>query len=1390
MARTKTSVADTRASPPPAQLPAIAPSDPIPTPATSEPVVASAEDRTCQHCNATMENMSIEDFESHVSSCSGITEFTITPASGTLTSSLSPPPKTPAALSASNTPTQNAEQVDDVPKALPADPGLVTAEPNGLADDSNSVANAGHHINAVDESAIEDDEVSETSSISPYIWHESVFYDSDEDEEASAVEIVSRRSSKSSARSSTKNSARSSAKSSRKSSVAFSEAEDSQNTLGPNGAQSMQASQNSNKSRSSRTLTDADQPQPSQSSEIPDVVITEVFANSETPKVWKSILKNPCGQNQKPARSGSMSRSTRSGSIPKSVRSGSIHRSVQSGSVPQVTPMRRKKKPASVKQGFPKLTPIKAFEEYLAKPEAMTYELLYHKTEVVANALLLLQEEYDILDKKTDDYDASKKFQAKMAAEAKKEQDDKEAAETDAILLRLHAQYREEVKQPLRDYNVWLDQLQASSNPDTTPPGHWEFMKQIKNPEVMSKVHKRRRQLEKQEAKPTHHLEDVPLPALRKGDEEVRKRRNILVDPVVFEDRKTADVYMADYSKHKDAIGYQVLKDRRAIVVTEDKDENGRPKRSRGKRAYDTEQTNTPGGSDSEEAPLGKRRRTARVVQDLPTSPARRRTATREGSPKVSVFPKSGKRIGRPPKARGEVLPPVPKSASKSKLQQSHLPPISEPAQSSDSEDELADAQTPRELEPIEEAELQEAAEALVHQTQTAAIAPAKPKHAGGRPKKIILNVKSGDEATEVKPSPKKGGRAAAKPKAGRGGRPKKEVNALIEQAQFGEENDVIQSTEQDDESRFASASTSRPTTSSSAMTTSTGRPSRAATREMSAQLGASTTKGRGGKRKRVVENGAAETTQSASSVSKKRKTTTKKQETATEVHEKRLVTPEATGEAVAEGSVTASGRPKRKKASVLPDSIYVALPGDGEDFAQDDESEPPPQKRRRGGKTARPARKNKTFKDEATESEYFSEAAEDAPPRPKKHMIRVGLQRKVVGLIAGEIQAGFEFSEQYGPESNQTYYSKSKGKEVEPYTPEEAGNSSAANGKATPHQGSEIPSGVQTGDETDGLSTNSKTAVKRKSKAGSYTPNLESGAEQSGHDGDGEDGNMSAAQEEARKKAQKSRKLAEATRERWAKGLMKGPMEKRAATNAAKKAAKDAAKGGVSNSGVPASSFTPNPFFSVPPNPSQPMTFDNPPTFSAAPQNPFSNPAANNADMYASLDAITYHGAPLPPPTTTTFVPVTVTPSNAVPRKPRAPAKQRKTATQTSVPNDITASVSSSQQMSSQQPSFTNNTSTPATNTNSSASASTSSGAPAPTRGSTRVRKPTRLAMGMDGTVDEEDSPHQFRSEYERYQALTSPRSPLTLGKRKRKSIMDLSAMRDDDDDDDDIFD
>jgi hypothetical protein len=68
-----------------------------------------------------------------------------------------------------------------------------------------------------------------------------------------------------------------------------------------------------------------------------------------------------------------------------------------------------------------------------------------------------------------------------------------------------------------------------------------------------------------------------------------------------------------------------------------------------------------------------------------------------------------------------------------------------------------------------------------------------------------------------------------------------------------------------------------------------------------------------------------------------------------------------------------------------------------------------------------------------------------------------------------------------------------------------------------------------------------------------------------------------------------------------------------------------------------------------------------------------------------------------------------------------------------------------------------------------------TMDGARAP---STRVKKPTRIAAGLDGPAeDNEEGVYEAPSEYERYQALTSASSP-GLGKRVRRPLVDLSAM------------
>ena len=52
---------------------------------------------------------------------------------------------------------------------------------------------------------------------------------------------------------------------------------------------------------------------------------------------------------------------------------------------------------------------------------------------------------------------------------------------------------------------------------------------------------------------------------------------------------------------------------------------------------------------------------------------------------------------------------------------------------------------------------------------------------------------------------------------------------------------------------------------------------------------------------------------------------------------------------------------------------------------------------------------------------------------------------------------------------------------------------------------------------------------------------------------------------------------------------------------------------------------------------------------------------------------------------------------------------------------------------------------------------------------------------MGMDGAADdEEEIERQVMSEYDHFRAITSPGTPVQLGKRARKSVMDLSMAMD----------
>lgn len=225
-------------------------------------------------------------------------------------------------------------------------------------------------------------------------------------------------------------------------------------------------------------------------------------------------------------------------------------------------------------------------------------------------------------------------------------------------------------------------------------------------------------------------------------------------------------------------------------------------------------------------------------------------------------------------------------------------------------------------------------------------------------------------------------------------------------------------------------------------------------------------------------------------------------------------------------------------------------------------------------------------------------------------------------------------------------------------------------------------------------------------------------------------------ALEKLRKKRIKSAKLSESLRKRWEGGHMAGAMETRRVTNAAKKAAKEAAA-------VPAAGGT---FL-----PAAPAIAPNPPAPRAILKPTGPKPAAKAAPK--TVPKITLKTGPKP-------APKAIQPQPAGPELAAAetPVPKRKK------PNPKPAKAVAS---------------------GSGKKGAPGSAVPPSRKPSGRKRKPTRTAMGMDGAADssEEDREEggelqqQFKSEYEHYQALTSPGSPILLGKRARRTKMDLQA-------------
>jgi hypothetical protein len=700
---------------------------------------------------------------------------------------------------------------------------------------------------------------------------------------------------------------------------------------------------------------------------------------------------------------------------------------------------------------YNKFTPAAAFEDFLKNADKMSYHELYHRTAVVADALKAYQDEYDEVNQQLFSYEKRKATLKEIADEEKKVAEEKRKVENkeaimaeDQLLMDLFKKYEGKLRFRSSKWLAFLTEFEHNGG----EPQDVERLKRLHEPVFVSALAKRFRLLQKEaEKKKKVPLVGGDLPPLKKSDREPHlKKRKIVQDRIVFEDKKQSDVYQQPYNSKM--YGNQRLKDRNAADFggEDEFNENGRPKRSTAKRAfYDTEQSDTAPDTEPENLPA-KRARTKRVLDDGIASPGRPQTLfeSRDGTP-ARVFP-SGKRIGRPP---GSKTKNPGGKAAQSKL---NTVQVAEP---SESEADIGEAQNnqpeshAQELAPAQQQQLHAAASSLVAQTEeanSASGAPIKKKHAGGRPKKNIAIEEpvagpsnAPVEETPIAPKPKnKGGRPRKHPvpaggAKGRGGRAKKQPAAQQPTVQVGEEEEVIQSTEHDNESLFPSTSTSRPTTSSSGGTDATfgGRQTRRATTRGKSQAqsasieeqldapGPSVSTNGKGKRKRTItediqptqpfesaaqsddsegENIVVDTYRPGlfeefASPPKKRKQVRGKRGKATAqsapqpILTQQEVTPEQAGDALN----NTTGRPKRKRAAALPESSID--PDQLGDYLSDDDGETPPPPKRRNAR----GRKGRSVKREQTTDIDTGVDGDSSVPPSRKRAARAVTKRNTI---------------------------------------------------------------------------------------------------------------------------------------------------------------------------------------------------------------------------------------------------------------------------------------------------------------------------------------------------------------------------------------------------------
>ena len=879
------------------------------------------------------------------------------------------------------------------------------------------------------------------------------------------------------------------------------------------------------------------------------------------------------------------------------------------------------KAPESVENGrypFPKFTDIDVFENYLENAEDMTYEELYRRTAITSSTLVAYQTEWDAIDKEIYEYEAYQKAEQKRAEEETKVMMEEERMKDDAERDEVAVKFKATLKLNGKKWQVFMAEKE-----DSIPDKTIRHLQNLRNPQFMAAARKKQQAAANRGKK----LLNVPWPEIKKTKEDLeweRRQRGRYMDPVKFDDMKQADVYGFEYSAHIKHYGQQpMVVIARQVTSNPDPSSNpngddanevsrNRTQRKVKRKVYEADATPSPEESeeDGQKKRLVKR---PKIFTNGVEAPERYRGQSGTATPQVRTFA-SGKRVGRPP--------------AKSKLQAVQLAqPSVTPEVTSGSEVlnakglNLNDSEH-QELAPCQEAQLHDAAESLVNQTQTGntAVSVVRKKHAGGRPKKIQtenLDDASHIMAPEVPKAKRRhvGGRPRknplppilvedevevtfgadqkplnSKPKR-RGRRVKKETILEDDLVQFGDEN-VLQSTEQDDGSQYT---TSRPTTSdsnASASTFGSRRSARPATREKTNAREARASANRRG----------SNAFQGSSSLPTSNRTKRKRASSDTDP-----------SPIVVEPILFSNPEPLNKKRKTRGK----------QDIENGNEALPTILQESSTVRSTKRKRGNTVNESIAVAGPFEPSRIEFAPP-PKKPRRRVKVEQE-----------------------------KPEGEEYE--------------------SNADI--------DEDLLDPVARETLRKQ-----------------------------------RIKQEKSRKLSENMKARWAKGGMKEAQETRKANNALKRAHK-------------AQSLA-NEAAGLPPPP--------PPILLGT------QPKSGQASTPASV--VMQGPKPEGEAEFETSVETPVeTPAMGSPGPDSVPTRRKRTKSKTT--------------------------------------------ALLPKRpASTRARKPTRLALGLDGAGDEvegiDEADQEFASEYDQFQALTSPRKPVLLGKRVRRSLVDLSQLMDSDND------